>query len=510
MEVHLQEVLAATSCGTFLAIAVLIAIRRQTSPIALSLGLTTLLLAGYCFADVVEEFHHRDTWHRIEYAFASAAAIPFVALMAQFLGIHRRFRWVLGVAYTYFAVLAILCLAPFLTSIPIDFGGSPNWALLMLGGLLPYVTWLGLRVVHHSQNSLAEERARALLLMAAVLFGIGGVAMDLITISRGEGPKISAIGLAISGLVLALVVIRSGLFEKIDTTALVGSGLVAALAAGLLIIATPISTGFEWMVIFIACFLLIGGVVIVRPLLSALIESRARRRQLAMMGSFADQLTHDLLNPLATIKGAAQLLLEQRHTSQTISDEYLELIVNKSDELERSVRNFERLGRAEIGTRSDIHLSTLLEGFAEAQRLALGADIEIVLETDAQPVRLRIDPELLTVAFSNLAKNAREAMPKGGRLTIETRIINGPLGDRAQVTFTDTGLGIDVRHLERIFDPGFSTKPGGRGRGLPYVREIIQAHGGRISVESIPQRGAIFRVDLPATPLTSPGSRSSA
>ena len=172
----------------------------------------------------------------------------------------------------------------------------------------------------------------------------------------------------------------------------------------------------------------------------------------------------------------------------------------ESNQLERSVRSFERLGRVEIRARTDVPLTELLQRFVDAQRVALGPSIEITLKAGAHPTELRIDPDLLTAAFSNLAQNAQHAMPGGGQLTIETETTGGPLGRRVCVTFTDTGCGMDVRSLERIFDPGYSTKPGGRGRGLPYVRAIIRAHGGQISVESLPSQGTTVRIELPAPP----------
>jgi two-component system NtrC family sensor kinase len=115
--------------------------------------------------------------------------------------------------------------------------------------------------------------------------------------------------------------------------------------------------------------------------------------------------------------------------------------------------------------------------------------------TAEPPILLAVEHKLQQV-FLNLFLNARDAMPKGGWLSISTRLE----GDRAIAEVSDTGSGIPSEHLARIYDPFFTTKGVGRGTGLGLAVSygIVQEHSGHIAVESAPGRGTTFRITLPA------------
>jgi two-component system sensor histidine kinase HydH len=110
---------------------------------------------------------------------------------------------------------------------------------------------------------------------------------------------------------------------------------------------------------------------------------------------------------------------------------------------------------------------------------------------DTPPVSA--DAELLGRVFYNLLVNAAQATPAGGTVTVKTR----PAGPYAEVAVIDRGAGIDSEHLENIFNPFFTTKPDGVGLGLAIVSKIVDEHEGRITVESEPGSGSVFRVYLP-------------
>lgn len=111
------------------------------------------------------------------------------------------------------------------------------------------------------------------------------------------------------------------------------------------------------------------------------------------------------------------------------------------------------------------------------------------------PLVINADPELLRQAFLNLVLNACQAMPKGGVLTVR---VAQAAGNRVEVMFADTGVGIAPEHLSRIFDLYFATKEAGSGIGLSMVYRIVQLHDGEIEVESTPGVGSTFRLMLPA------------
>jgi signal transduction histidine kinase len=102
-------------------------------------------------------------------------------------------------------------------------------------------------------------------------------------------------------------------------------------------------------------------------------------------------------------------------------------------------------------------------------------------------------PDRLRQAFLNVAVNALEAMPRGGRLTLEARRD----GTQARIAVRDTGPGIPAATLQRVYDPDFTTKDGGSGIGLHVARAVVELHGGEIGVESEPGRGTDVLVVVP-------------
>jgi two-component system NtrC family sensor kinase len=128
--------------------------------------------------------------------------------------------------------------------------------------------------------------------------------------------------------------------------------------------------------------------------------------------------------------------------------------------------------------------------------------VDVVRRLDPSLPQVSADPDLLHQAFLNIVINARQAMPQGGRLTVESRA-DGRNGRPVRITISDTGAGIPPDHLDRIFQPFFTTKPNGTGLGLAIAARIVEQHGGRIAVNTAPGEGTTFTIALPAAPLES-------
>jgi signal transduction histidine kinase len=109
---------------------------------------------------------------------------------------------------------------------------------------------------------------------------------------------------------------------------------------------------------------------------------------------------------------------------------------------------------------------------------------------------IQADPDLLHRAVQNLILNALDAMPAGGTLTLQTEAATAGV----RVKISDTGKGLTKEECERLFTPYYTTKHHGTGLGLAIVQSVVSDHGGRISVESEPDRGTTFRIDLPVRP----------
>ncbi len=229
--------------------------------------------------------------------------------------------------------------------------------------------------------------------------------------------------------------------------------------------------------------------------------------QYAEIARLAGGLAHEIKNPLSTIRLNMQLLAED-----ILPDEVDEQDVPLSPEQLRAAK------RVEAVQRECQRLEDLLNDFlnyAKVRRLELvpqdlnqeiadaldffepecqAAGIEITPYLDADLPTVRIDREALRGALMNLLLNAKQAMPNGGELVVQTR----GLGDRIAIYLTDNGIGMDDATGGKMFEAFFSTKPGGSGLGLPTTAKIIEAHGGTITVASELGRGTRFTIELPA------------
>jgi PAS domain S-box-containing protein len=185
----------------------------------------------------------------------------------------------------------------------------------------------------------------------------------------------------------------------------------------------------------------------------------------------------------AKIRRAIDILTEANTTTCTATERIVRIV--------KSLRNFARLDEAEVKT-VDIHEgleSTLTLVYHEYKR-----HIEVIREYGDLP-KIACYPNQINQVFMNILVNAIHAIPDKGTITIRTR----SLGDKVQVIFTDTGKGIPEENLEKIFDPGFTTKGVGvgTGLGLSIVYKIVQAHRGKIAVESTVGTGTTFTLTLP-------------
>ncbi|MBZ5545972.1 MAG: hybrid sensor histidine kinase/response regulator, partial [Acidobacteriia bacterium] len=132
--------------------------------------------------------------------------------------------------------------------------------------------------------------------------------------------------------------------------------------------------------------------------------------------------------------------------------------------------------------------------------------VAIRLELAENLEEIQADPELLHRALQNLVLNAFDAMPSGGTLTLRTERQEG----RVCLAISDTGKGLTPEECERLFTPYYTTKQHGTGLGLAIVQSVVSDHGGKISVESDPERGTTFRIELPVRPPDAAGIETAA
>jgi len=223
-------------------------------------------------------------------------------------------------------------------------------------------------------------------------------------------------------------------------------------------------------------------------------EQLLKAERLAAIGELAAMVGHDLRNPLTGIAGATYYLKRKLGSkTKKKTREMLELIekdIEHSNKIISDLLEYSRELRLELAETTP---KTIVE---EAFSLVeVPKNIQVLDSTQSEP-KVKVDMEKIKRVFANLIKNAIEAMPKGGKLTLKTKETNGKL----EIAFTDTGVGIPKNNLEKIGKPLFTTKSKGIGLGLSICKRIVEAHRGNISVESTVGKGTTFTVTIPIEP----------
>ena len=225
-------------------------------------------------------------------------------------------------------------------------------------------------------------------------------------------------------------------------------------------------------------------------------EAAVRRSErLAALGQLTAGLAHELRNPLGTIRASAEMLKKISGPENELGQEMTGYITSEVDRANSLVSRFLEFARPLPlkPARTDIH-EVIDRAVLQYDRSADRPEVSVYKNYDPAVRPLSIDGEWMERVFYNLLRNAAEASPAGGSITVKTR----PLDGFVEVAVIDRGSGVTPEHRESIFNPFFTTKPNGVGLGLAIVSKIIDEHGGRITVESEPGQGAVFRVLLPS------------
>jgi len=218
--------------------------------------------------------------------------------------------------------------------------------------------------------------------------------------------------------------------------------------------------------------------------------------RITSMGELSAGFAHEIRNPLASIKGAAELLQEYFHFDEE-RKKLLNLIVKESNRLEKIVEKFLNFANPQITLITNIDIPTLIQETVELLKnhpSAKGKNIFIKpFPSDKKDFMAKGDFALLKQVFFNIGLNALQSMKEDGLLTIEFEFRN----EQCAVIFKDNGEGMDADEIERCFDPFWTKKKNGTGLGLSISYRIVQELNGDIIVESIKGKGSTFTVLLP-------------
>jgi PAS domain S-box-containing protein len=226
----------------------------------------------------------------------------------------------------------------------------------------------------------------------------------------------------------------------------------------------------------------------------------AAAQRLEAVGRLAGGVAHDFNNLLTVIQGNADLL--RRRLGDTSHGALLEQIRAASEKAAVLTRQLLAFGRQQPLEVQTVDVNGVIVGVEAMLRRLVREDVHLELDLADGPVAIRADPVQLERVLLNLATNARDAMPEGGRLRIVTRALErdteaGGPGRRAVLEVTDSGRGIDEETQRHIFEPFFTTKRHGVGLGLASVHGIVTQSGGTICVESSAGAGTTFRIFFP-------------
>jgi two-component system sensor histidine kinase HydH len=241
----------------------------------------------------------------------------------------------------------------------------------------------------------------------------------------------------------------------------------------------------------------LGNVLLFRDLteVQSLRREVARSQRLASLGRLAAGVAHEIRNPLSSIKGFATYFKE-RYPDRPDDQQTADIMIQEVDRLNRVVGQLLELARPISIKPQIISLVALLK---DAVRLieeqAAEKNISVLLQDNGPVDEVRIDPDCLNQILLNLFLNAIDAMDDGGELKVALSLDGD--SEEIRITVSDTGCGISPEHLSRVFDPYFTTKSSGTGLGLAIAHNIVEAMGGRISVESEQKKGTTFTVTLP-------------
>ncbi len=234
-------------------------------------------------------------------------------------------------------------------------------------------------------------------------------------------------------------------------------------------------------------------------------------QKMETIGRLAGGVAHDFNNVLTSILGYSELLLMEMDDDDP-HREFVEIIHSAGEKASTLTRQLLAFSRKQILEKKVVCINTLIKDLLKILGKMLGDDVEIQTSLEAKQGLIEADPGQMEQVLMNLCVNARDAMPKGGTIIIETKDVTFhedhpdlpsdlKPGDYVMLAVTDTGVGMSKEVQEHIFDPFFTTKEEGKGTGLGLatVYGIIKQHGGYIYVHSEEGKGTTFTIYLPAT-----------
>ena len=255
---------------------------------------------------------------------------------------------------------------------------------------------------------------------------------------------------------------------------------------------------------------IIAYLIVVRDITETVAHEREinRRQQAARFGELAASLAHEIKNPLAGIQGAVDILIQRRSPNDP-ERKLLEGVRGEVGRIDAIVQSM--LNRAQPGifkfqpasVNAAVHRAVALASHQARAASTRGRQVQVEFTDATSPIFMNIDAAQIEDAVHGLLTNAIEAINGDGAVIVRLseHDCDDGAGREVVIEVEDNGRGIPDKDLLRIFSPFFSTNPNGAGLGLPAVRRVARAHGGRVDVTSTPGRGSTFTIRLLREPM---------
>lgn len=252
----------------------------------------------------------------------------------------------------------------------------------------------------------------------------------------------------------------------------------------------------------------IGRILVIQDLteIKRIEREMQRVEGLAMVGELAAGIAHEIRNPMASISGSIQVLKEGLELNEDeVTGRLMDIVMREVNRLNHMVNDFLLYARPQKATTRRFELNTLIRDSLELFLNTGGASDAIRVESSlGEPLFMESDPEQVKQVLWNILRNAREALPEGGAIHIETRLEDAadrPAGSApaAELIVRDTGVGFSEGALENLFTPFYTTKEEGSGLGLATVKRIVEGLQGQVRGRNHPGGGAEIVLHLPLT-----------
>ncbi len=477
-------------------VSLLVVALRARGAVASWLAAFVADLIVWSTADAVHHVTGSLRWHALDVT-TSPLTIPLgLGFVAAFAERSRELRPAVVVAFGWFGMLSLSSASAFVREVPVL--PSHVWSAAFLTGIAGVVVLATRQLVQLMRRTTSDdERARARLVLIAMPFAAVFGATDILGDFIEGVPELASIGVLGSALIMGVVALRWRLFgrELSTTTSLAATG-IGAIAVAVSLLAIRFFETSTAATVIANTMITAAVVVVTRQIVADAVTRRTRAGELSTLGRAAAQMAHDMKNPLAAIRGAADVLAEGLKRGEPAAElgELAEGIRADADRMAKLVEDYRRFVKVDpVLARAT--LRPLVRATARAAAMWAPPTITCVATSGTDDPELMLDAALIEAVLDGLARNAIEALgDRPGSVTLSVAVSRYRGVDGVSVMVDDDGPGMDAYTRGRATEDFFTTKATGSGLGLAFAARVAEAHRGALSLS--PRGGGGTRATL--------------